>query len=395
MSNPYQTITSRLRYARRLYYRGITSENRHVHQKVIQTLRKCGLPTDLNILVESKITLSRKPDLGKEKNEEYYGYKLESIAWPRELVMLNKTNYDQRRRVELVYRITLQLAKCLEEKRYTYWTTLTLDEAVTERSPESIREKFRLFTQNIRRRIGEKPNYVAVQEGEKTNPHIHVLWDVGSVPPTYNIQVVDKKEIRPFRILWPFGISQTIAARIGKHDKWNSERRITIEEAQKVLAAPQKIALYLAKYLSKETETIGRIRYSQGYGVWLINQTLEQMETRLLRPLETSLTWPEWNGRQDQMPPSSIITNYAKKERLRRILNSRPSSASTINLTRKQNVFYAIAGDFEKKTLTLSSGSLVRPDILDVVDSISPEYKRTLKAIYTFEHIYRIMGGIE
>lgn len=396
MSNPYQTIQSRLRYARRLIYRRIPDEYPEVLHKIQGLLKACGLPLDLNLLlVKSKITLSEKPDVGRMPNYEYFGYKLESIEWPRELKMLNETNYNGRRKAELVYRINAHLKECLEKQRYTYWTTLTLDETIVERNAEELRRRILMWRQNIVRKIGEKPRYVAVQEGEDKNPHVHIVWDIKRPPPGWNPPVPDRVEMRPYRVLWPYGISTTIRLRIGSHDVWSKQERRYTGHGYKKLQNPTAVAVYMAKYLTKEVEAVGRIRYSKEYGQWLNKQTLEQMETRLLRPLQTSLNWPDWKGRMDQMPPSSIITSYAKRERQKRIMNSRPCSFSTILMERKQNVFCEIAANFEKKIPLISNGSQVQSGIVEAVDSTSAHSKRIAEAVYVYEHIYRVMGGIE
>ncbi len=230
----------------------------------------------LPALLDYKEIIGRLPELNdwykqvadREKIEEWIGCEYKRPSSDNKNVV-----YDRVEKRGRLVRASGLVFRCIEEMTsggFPVFNTLTLDPA-HEYVIGRRREEFKLWTRKMRRQFGEFTYCGVTERGEEGRLHMHVLmvFENGSQfsDPNFGKPDGDNQLVPELRGCWPYGFDTPIAARFSPLDMWG---RIGWRWPKGLTTNPEEaLALYMAKYLTKETEMIEgcRTKTSRNFGL--------------------------------------------------------------------------------------------------------------------------------
>lgn len=182
-----------------------------------------------------------------------------------------------RRRSEVMaYRIQEELSL----PGYPVFWTLTVDPE-HEHIIAPRREEFKLWLRKVRRRFGNFTYCCVVERGAEGRLHYHCLFRFDDLSrctcPNWNRPRGNQQEIPEMRGFWPYGLSNPVAVRYNPADSYG-QLGWRWPRGQKT-GAPQAVALYMAKYLTKATYEVNgcRTKMSRNFGLHRLQLTLPEI----------------------------------------------------------------------------------------------------------------------
>lgn len=210
--------------------------------------------------------------------------------------------------------LSWRIQEALSDNVFPVFWTLTVDpdhEYVISRG----RSEFYNFVKMVRRRFGDFEYCCVVERGALGRLHYHSLFLFSDLSqctdPNFGRPDGNRAEIPELRGLWPYGLSNPVAVRYSPTDvfgrlgwRWPRGRQT---------GAPQAVALYMAKYLTKATDEVNgcRTKMSRGFGLKRLAQ-MNQSEALLilLGSPEMFLSRLTWASR----PPKSTMKLFAARK---------------------------------------------------------------------------------
>lgn len=196
---------------------------------------------------------------------------------------------------------------------YPVFWTLTVD-AQHEYVIEPRRDEFKLWVRHLKRRFGDLKYCCVVERGSEGRLHFHSLFIFKSAArfsDPNHLRPGDRAEIPELRGQWPYGLSNPVAVRYSPTDvygrlgwRWPRERKT---------GAPEAVAIYMAKYLTKSTSEVNgcRSKMSRGFGLNRLSQmTIPQAMLILSGDPSNFINAHKWNKK----PPLALLRKAAAKK---------------------------------------------------------------------------------
>lgn len=281
--------------------------------------------------------------------------------------MLRKMAHSNRsKRVsELRTRILLEIIEKESKGWYIVFNTLTVANEYTKKVWDKENRVFEKYILALNYAIGkidgkekqrtdENHTYFAVvEEGSHSGRlHFHILHFFRHLPnnchdPNRGRAIPHYRIINGLRRYWPYGFSTPVAVRLSAGDNYRrlNWRWPVVKKGKgyEALAAsnPLRMARYMSKYINKTFEEDAfrwRTRLSKGFGTRIINQTIKNLPTRIIKDhLITVSMWKHLECQGIAMPMATT-RKIAVKEYLLRTSNT--NSTSKISTLQKsiQNI---------------------------------------------------------
>lgn len=277
-------------------------------------LAKLRLPRlDYNVLIGRDVTDQWfKQVRDREAVEAWVGMSLSRSASGKQSKIYRRAAQSalNSRASGLAWRIQEEL---LRPSVYPVFWTLTVDPQ-HEYVIEPRRDEFKLWVRSLVRRFGPLKYCCVVERGSLGRLHFHSLFlfsQANLFSDPNHLRPGNRAEIPELRGQWPYGLSNPVAIRYSPTDvygrlgwRWPVGRKT---------GAPQAVALYMAKYLTKATSEVNgcRTKMTRGFGLTRLGaMTISQAMLILSGDSMSFINAHSWT----QKPPLALLRKAAAKK---------------------------------------------------------------------------------